>query len=214
MSSKLITFLLAVIVAILLTSGGMDAEIENNKNVAKIVFHVPPTLKNGAVPKYNSWLELQSTVYDEPTDDKDIFYVMKHHPKLTAFFNIINDHIDINTVRRGMINDVYTIFAPIISDDNYWKNLPNIKDVIQYHILLGKKYDLGSLDLGKKYIIERSGPIVYKLRSGYVRIDCTAISSKPIIAKNDVIYPILRPLSPERKAAIITALKAGREPAC
>jgi uncharacterized surface protein with fasciclin (FAS1) repeats len=214
MISRLITFLLAAIIAILLTSRGVNAEDKNNKNVTEIMFHVPPTLKNGAVPEYNTWLNLRPAASDRSTDDEDIFHVMRHHPQFAGFFNIIHDYVDMNELGSNGANNMYTIFAPIVNDISYWKKMPDIKEAIQYHVLVGQSYDLGSLEDGKKYLAGSNGPIVYELKSGHLQVDCALIIAAPIMTGNGIIYPILKPLKPNIITSVLKAFKAGKSFPC
>jgi uncharacterized surface protein with fasciclin (FAS1) repeats len=214
MSSRLIIILLAVIVTTLLTFRGVDAEDKNNKNETEIVFHTPPILKNGIVSEYNTWLNLQPVRSEDSVNDDDIFFVMKRYPSLAPFSNAISNSIGLKYLDAFPTGTQFTIFAPVVSSSAYWNSMPDLKQVIQYHISTSEAYDLGSLDLEKKYLIGNNGPIVYKLESGHVRVDCTVIASKPIVASNGVIYPIHRPLSPSQGSVLRTALKAGRKSVC
>jgi uncharacterized surface protein with fasciclin (FAS1) repeats len=92
--------------------------------------------------------------------------------------------------------------------------LSNAKEVLQYHVISSNSYDLGELNPYHRYLARENGPIIRKLESEHIQVDCSLVIAKPIIAKNGVIYPIYKPLKPNILAGVVSAFKAGKPFPC
>jgi uncharacterized surface protein with fasciclin (FAS1) repeats len=214
MTTKLLIYLVTVIFTVLLTCRSVQVEALLRKRTSKIAFYTPPVLQSDSIPEYKTWFQLHNIESGDSTANEETFTVLKQHPVLKSFYNAISKVMDLKSIGTPANDRRYTVFAPIVIESSYWDNLEDLEQTIRYHVHVGEKYDLGRLDTQFKYLVGENGPIVHKLQSGYIQVDCALIVSKPIITANGVIYPISRALDPRHGAVYLAALQAGRIPPC
>jgi hypothetical protein len=214
MLSKLIIYLAAAIFIISLICGSTHAEVKDSGKTLKLIFHAPPTLQNETASEYKTWLDIGSTSFGDSIKNEHVITAMKHHPQLRPFFNVISKYVEPHSSGDDVSGPLFTIFAPIAHDAAYWRSLSNVEQEINYHIHPGKFYDLGNLNTQYRYLVGENGPIVRRLESGHIQVDCTLIISKPIIARNGIIYPIYKPLNIQLGTVLRASLESGGASVC